>query len=230
MSEKVLCPTCDNEFVRIAQHWNHGDNCNPTPMSEYQMELLTGILMGDGSMVDEDKNSRLQVSMITKPFLEWLDRELGIYSTGVRQKITAAESAEQNRNSGFSPNAKAENYHDVYKLTTRTLSQLNELAGWYKTGNKVFPSALTLTPTILKMWYVCDGTLEQREDCKNIIKIGCKHEIEHEQYFKRLFEDIGFDCRFHYSQYIAFSNADTKDLLKYMGNPPPGFEYKWKTD
>ena len=41
---------------------------------------------------------------------------MGLFTTGVSLKKTAEELAKNNRESGFSPNAKAENYHDMYTV------------------------------------------------------------------------------------------------------------------
>ena len=68
--------------------------------------------MGDGSVpkTNDGSHGLFRLPMVNKQFLEWFDHEMGILSTGVVLKKTAAELARNNRESGFSPDAKAENY------------------------------------------------------------------------------------------------------------------------
>lgn len=50
--------------------------------------------------------ARFSIPMINRRFLEWIDGRLGILATGVSLKKAASELASNNRESGFSPNAK----------------------------------------------------------------------------------------------------------------------------
>jgi hypothetical protein len=77
--------------------------------------------MGDGSIPDNGTDASIfHVPMINTRFLKWLDNELGVLTTGVRKKKTARELARNNRQSGFSPDAKSKNYHDMYTVWTRS--------------------------------------------------------------------------------------------------------------
>jgi len=199
------------------------------------MELLTGMLMGDGSINRSSKNSWFQTEMITKPFLEWLDSELGWLSTGVRLKHTASEGAKKCRDSGFSPNAKAENYSDVYRLRSRCHPDLQPLADWYASGKKVFPNDIELTPTVLKMWYVSDGYYDNHGAAKRIT-IGMSNEVDRRDNIEQLFENVGFEIsNWNISERkdgskrcnAQFTKDESQRLFEYMGESPAGFEYKW---
>jgi len=231
----VLCEQCGDEYKQIGNHWSASKDCSHTEISAYKMELLTGMLMGDGNISTCNKNPLFRTKMITKPFLEWLDSELGWLSTGVRLEKTAEESAKRNRESGFRPDAKAENYSDIYKLQSRGHPDLQELADWYATGEKVFPDDIELTPTVLKMWYIGDGCYDNC-GAANYIKIGMANEIDRRDNIEQLFEKVGFEIsNWNINERndgsknceAQFTTSESQRLFEYMGEPPAGFEYKW---
>jgi len=232
----VLCEQCGNDYEAIGQHWSMSADCSHPDISDYKMELLTGMLMGDGCINRCNKNPFFRTNMIAKPFLEWLDDEFGWLSTGVRLDRTAEEGAKQCRDSGFSPDANVNNYSDVYRLHSRSHPDLQSLADWYVTGKKVFPEDIELTPTVLKMWYVSDGSYDNT-DSNNYIKIGMSNEIDRRDNIEQLFENVGFEIS-NWNISVRkrdgserceaqFTVEESRRLHEYMGEPPDGFEYKW---
>lgn len=184
--------------------------------------------MGDGCIEERPSGSILYVGMINKPFLEWLDGIFGILSTGVRKRTTAEKSAENARKSGFRPDAKEVDYHDVYSLRTRTLPELNEFRSWYSSGEKKFPK-LDLDNEIVKMWYCTDGGIAVSEHGRGSAQIRCRNESDRIRNIKSSFEDVGFSPTITNSKTrLHFSVEETEKLLNWMGSPPPGFTYKWQ--
>jgi len=235
-SGRVLCEQCGNDYKKIGSHWSHPKtDCSHPEISDYKMELLTGMLMGDGCIGRQSKNPYFQALMIAEEFLEWLDNELGWLSTGTHLHTTAEESAKDNRDRNFGPNAKAENYHNIYRLLSRTHPDLSELSDWYATGKKVFPDDIELTPNVLKMWYVGDGHYADK-GTSNHISIAMSNEIDRRNNIEQLFENIGFEVgnwriaeRNNGSKRcsLRFHADESQQLFDYMGNPPDGFAYKW---
>lgn len=224
----VCCPGCGSEFTNkgIGHHWRQS-NCSQPEITSYQEDLVTGLLMGDGCIESRKSGSILYLGMINKPFLDWVDDQFGLLSTGVKKRDTAAESAERARKSGFRPSAKSENYHDVYMMRTRTLSDLDEFRGWYSTGQKVFPD-VELTPTIAKMWYCTDGGLAASKLGRNQAQIRCRNESERIGYLVKMFNDVGFNPTVtNNDTRLCFDSNETEEFLNWMGDPAPGFEYKW---
>lgn len=221
------CISCGSEYKNLALHWNRS-SCDYPELSQRQRDLVTGVVMGDGSVVNPNtaNNPTLHVKMINEEFLDWLDGELGWLSNGYTKVQTAEEAAKANRESGFSPNAKAENYHDKYVLRTKCLPVMSEWREWYSSGEKVFPSDIQLTPDVLKMWYVCDGYITDW----NSIDITANNEEGNCDKIRQLFDGLGVDPVFHKSQRswsIRFSQNESRVLFNYMGSAPPGFGYKW---
>jgi hypothetical protein len=187
--------------------------------------------MGDGSIPDQGSETSLfHVPMINRRFLEWFDDELGILTTGVRLKKTATELAKKNRESGFSPEATAEAYHDMYTVWTRTHPKFDALRErWYPDGKKRFPSDLELTPRRAKFWYISDGYLDVGRWGRPRIEIKSRNESSRAKELVTLFESAGFDPTYHRNE-LRFTCDDTERLLSWMGSPPPGFEYKWELE
>lgn len=226
----MRCPSCGEDFQRLGLHWWHG-TCPYPKISPEQQEMLTGLLLGDGSIPNQQggHNSIYHLPMTNRTFLEWFDSCMGILTTGVRLKKTAAELAINNRESGFSPKAKAENYHDMYTVWTRTHPFFNDLREWYDSGEKRFPQNLELTPKMTKYWYVCDGYLDVGRWGRPRIEIKARNERTRQKQLLSMFDDVGFDPTFKRSE-ISFTCDETEELIEWMGDAPPGFEYKWAVE
>lgn len=224
------CPSCGENFARLGLHWWHG-SC-PYPSIDAEIEdIFIGLLMGDGSIPDQSdgNNSIFHVPMINRRFLRWLDNRLGILTTGVRLKKTAAELADNNRRTGFSPNADETSYHDMYTVWSRTHPFFDRLrSDWYTANGKQVPESLTLTPVRTKYWYISDGYLELGKGGRRA-RAGIKAHSERtrSRFITSLFNEIGLDPTFTQAE-IRFSCDETEHLLNWMGEPPTGFEYKWE--
>lgn len=214
-------------------HWNRS-NCGYPSFTDHQWELLVGTLLGDGDIHGRgDTNSHFRVRMTSRSFLEYLDDEFGVLSKGVylaRDAERQYKSAAKNRSSGRQGfvTVNRENYNDLFGFRSCSHPELDELRGWYETGEKRFPDDLTLTPTIAKTWYVCDGWLADEDDSRPRIMIKTSNEADRADYLTNLFADAGFDAGF--SRYsVQIPTAETVRLFEWMGEPLPGFEYKWPT-
>ncbi len=173
-------------------------------------------MLGDGHVrrKSENGNPQFTVKMINSTFLNWVGTELGLLSNGVK------EYSDPHPTNGT-----------VYILTTVCHPQLEQLLNWYSSGEKRFPESLELSPLITKMWYVCDGDLT--EDTRytgtrsraRISNFDQKNQID---LIRELFEKAGIKFT-EAENGFRFSADQTEELLEYMGEPPPGFEYKWNT-
>lgn len=231
------CHECGERYNTLGQHWGASD-CSKPEFSDKHHEMIIGMLMGDGSICYHYDNPTLQISVIKKEYLEYIDEELGNLSLGVRKQTVAEESAKMNRESGFSPNAKTENYSDIYRLVTTAHHELQQYADWYSTGEKVFPQSINLTPTTLKHWYCCDGTMDTWDGSRRI-RISAGNEEQNKDKLKDYFNNVGLPqptltsieggtSQYDYTELqIGFTVEDSKEVFSYMGEPLPGFEYKF---
>lgn len=222
----VDCLQCGDSFTNLSNHWRMSSDCDYPPLSEGQVGVLTGVLMGDGTIDTSGANPRMKVEMVNKEYLEHLDAILGRMSVGVRKIMSAEESADRMRSSGFRPDAKTENYQSVYRLDTRRNPALDRFADWYKSGEKVIPK-LELTPTIVKHWYVCDGHLVDRDDVRPIAVFGITNEYNRSDKLEQMFIEQGIDANTTKSKNLQIGVDHTEKFFEYIGNPVEGFKYKW---
>lgn len=192
--------------------------------NSYKQYILIGLVMGD-AWVDnpENKSPRIGIEMANREFLKWVSEELGAIAKPVRKRGSASELAEKNKKYGYTVNE--ENYSDMYVLRTRGLPYLERFAQWYGSGEKRFPDTLELNSTICKIWYCCDGSLVQNE--YSVIYVA--NEIDRPKYLENLFEPTPVAPSVHQGGggTIQFKRDETPNFLEWLGDAPPGFEYKW---
>jgi len=224
------CTQCGGEYDVVALHWSQSSDCSHPLLSDYQREIITGILMGDGSIINEgNRNPHLKCDMVTKKYLEYVDKEFGMFGKGVSSGITEEKRSEKE---STEKNIKTKkNYGDVYRWRSMSHPELQEFVDWYSTGEKVWPETIELTPTTLKHWYCGDGCWNNYGS-NNYIKISMSNEVENTNKVDQLFENVGLPSPSNYN--ISENHCDAEftvnqshKLWQYMGEPLPGFEYKW---
>jgi len=227
----MICKQCNEEFERLGSHWYASSQCDFPNFTHFQHSVITGLLMGDACIDNSTGNPSIVINMTNKNFLQHLDKLFGNKSSGVSFMRSGKEQAKHGR---FSDNP--ENYSDQYRWKSRTNPKLSEYRDWYKSGEKIFPKGLELDETVLKYWYVCDGTYDTSGHHKRI-SIAASNEIDNEKKIRNYFnsanipEPSGWNTSVRESGgrrcNIYWTNEDTEILFDYMGDKLPGFEYKW---
>lgn len=224
------CPHCGNQYDYLGSHWASSPECDYPEITDEMAEIITGVLMGDGSLnMMDGKNPAFGVLGVEREFLEHLNNELQWLTTGVTEGRSAGEKAKDNRKRGFGENPSEERYSDQYQLNGRRHPGLNRWKAWYESGEKRFPDNLELTPTIIKYWFVTDGSSQHRDGRYPEIRIHTINEGDRIEWVASLFEPFGLDPR-PVEKGLYFGPDDTRELYELMGDPIPGFEYKWKAD
>jgi len=221
----VKCSQCNSEYDKIGQHWSMSNSCVYPELTTRQTNLLTGIIMGDGWVNGHSgSNPFIGVKMINEQFLNWLDLELGVLSTGVVVDKTADESSSEVKEwKGVTSDTST-----VYKLRTRRHPNLQQFWGWYSGGSKSFPNNIDFNPTTLKMWYVCDGSYGSATSPY----ITTANEAENAD---RIADNISNQTQLTHvtvnnltnGKRIVFPYSSTQEFFEYIGDPVPGFEHKW---
>lgn len=221
----------------LGQHWRLS-NCEYPRLSEYQEEVLTGVLMADGSINngDTDQNPRFRIDLCesSKPYLEYLSEEVfPVITTDVRVGESGSDRVKRHREDGFNPQAKAENYSDMYYLQSRRLPWLDEYVDKF-TGE--WPcEEIELTPTTLKHYYVGDGCWHTSGNHDSIM-LSMKNQVENMDSVKSMFEEAGFPPSNIYVNEdgsglkdvsMAFGNDTSREMFEVMGSSLPGFGYKF---
>jgi len=229
--EKV-CNQCGNEYQKIGSHWSLSSDCSHPSFTNHQREIIIGLLMGDGSVNRASKgNPMLECSMISKNYLQYIDDQFGEMGCGISLHVTASQKAQENRKSGFGPNADSADYQDKYRWQSIRHPEIEEFADWYASGKKVWPGTIELTPTVLKHWYCCDGHWDNYGS-HNRIEIAMLNETDNTDKVDQLFENAGLPSPSNYDISEKHCNAEftvdqSNELWQYMGEPLPDFEYKW---
>jgi len=142
--DEERCPYCGEWYSRIGTHWSRG-SCHYPHISEYKMQLLRGMMFGDGSLSLDKKNPRFRIKMINKKFLQWIDHELGWLTSGLTMGKTCVESAKSVRDN-FGSDTQAENAYDIYDICTKSHPQFERFSSWYDSGEIVFPFGFSVSP------------------------------------------------------------------------------------
>lgn len=201
---------------------------------------MTGMLMGDATLNYKHRgNPCVESEMISPNFLQHLDKQMGVFGNGVKFKMSAEESANRARKSGFSPNAKANDYSDIYYWNSMTHPDLKEFVSWYESDKKCWPNNINLTPTVLKYWYCCDGFGNNNCAGKRKISISISNESDNLEKIDKMFTNVGlpspnkYNIRDSMDGYdsvkcdATFNREESEEIFEYMGEPLPDFEYKW---
>jgi hypothetical protein len=151
--------------------------------------------------------------MINREFIEWVDSELGIISTGTVSKYE--------RDTSFGSST-------TYRLNSRRLSQFEQYRDWYDCGEKVFPE-IELNPLILKVWYCCDGdmSVDERWNKKCYARLTASNEMDRKENINSMFSGLPFSPNWNDGARFTFGREGSKKFWEYIGEPLPGFEYKW---
>lgn len=223
MSEK--CGYCGDFYKRITRHWNLNDACDPPPLNEKQEKIIKGFLMGDGDVQCFNGKTLIRFRNTNKRFLEWVHEVLQPFSNELRLIRTGEDISQKY------PDRYEEVPQDYYGFTLKSVPEIKKFSGWYDSGSKRFPKDLNLTPHTAKMWYCTDGGLDWHSSekvCYSAI-FGISNESSRVEYLKSLFEKKGFDVSV-YSKTLRLSSQQLGNFLNWLGEAPPGMEYKWETD
>jgi len=228
--QRAVCPQCGQEFKKLGLHWARGSCDYPKP-DAHTDQILTGLFMGDGSLAAHDsENPYMRWNNTNREFLDHVDSLMGWLTTGVRLKKTAEESAaetiERDR-AGWDLNP--ENFNAIYGTRTRRLPYFRKFRRWYDETQKRYPDSLELTPTVAKYWYASDGTVNWMREYSARVVFTCQNEADRASFIFDLFEDAGFDISQNEHMYYL-GVEDSRRFLDWMGDPIPGYEYKWEIE
>jgi hypothetical protein len=227
------CPNCSHVSPQLGKHW--AGSCEYPEFTDYQKNVLTGILMSDGSInhPSGNQNARFRVDMHepSRPYLKYLSDEVfPVVTTEVKQG-ERAESKDRESNT-FDVNI--ENCSDMYYLSSRRMPHFNQYLDWYDDGHKYWPcSDIQMNGTVFKHLYVGDGSLTERSG-KSYISIAANDQWGIIDDVVEMFGQwvgkpsiIKSQRTNKYDVQINFNGEQTKEIFERMGSAVPGFEYKW---
>ncbi len=217
------CSECGGVYSELGKHFSKS-SCSES-LSDEQYEIIKGIVLGDGWVNWQQETPSVEVSLTNRDALEWIDEKLSTYSNGVKSGVSAASRAENNRRSGFHPDASEEAYDDTWNLTTLSMESLQPIANWYSAGEKRIPETVDITSESLRMWYICDGTIRWSGQNSYIVITTSKYSFGSDDVIDSVLDNYPGSHKV-LSDAIRF--MEPKNFFEYIGEPIPGFEYKWE--
>lgn len=219
-----VCQDCGSEKERLGQHLAMS-NCQ-YPI--FNVEIIDGLLLGDGDLHQNSKNASLRVRNTNKRWLEELS-EIIPQSYGPRYVKSAEELAQRDNESGFNEGADASNYKDVWSWQTVKTEQLSkQRERWYDGSDKRVPKDLELTPSVVRHWIAGDGNANWTNSNFACVRFGRVDERDDELLVSK-FQRLGFESAHRVGNSIRFSVEESRMLLKWSAPAPRGMDYKWES-
>lgn len=199
------CTSCGQAYGQIANHWHHNPSHRPV-LTEREIEIITGCMMGDGSLKHRGSgNPCLVVKMKNKEY---------IYS--LHFKLERISSCVSKQKGGY------------YTFRTVAHPKLKDF-DWYENGEKIYPNDIQITDTVLKHWYAQDGYLDWRNKANNArARISCDNEEDRMKNIESAFSDTGLSPSCSKGGGVTFGLEDTRSMLVRTHPPARGYAYKWE--
>jgi hypothetical protein len=219
MVQHESCPYCDYEGNGLTCHWRYCEK-GPPELTDRQREIIIGCMMGDGARQSSTNESQQSVgftySCAEERFRDWLYEELTPFASSKgcypEERIAGGQS-------------------DQYRVQTRAMPCFEFLNNWYEAGNQMKSfTDVDFTPLKVKLWFCGDGTFPERLDGRRSIpKIGhVPPESESIGVLIDKFEGVGIEAKYtHPSFRFNLTNGAKDAFFEYIGDPLPGYEYKW---
>jgi len=184
-----------------------------------QNEFIDGLLLGDGSIYTQGKNSnRVAIYGHADKHIEYV---IWLYEKFKKMGFKCGRIRPMRNGYQF----KTLSYSNLYNIHCR----------WYPDGKKIFPTDLKLTPTLLKNWFVGDGNYSKDP----LIDSVC-FSLNSIKEFVQPLVDMGINYTLRSydlpcgktRKRIRVAAASRDRFINYIlsDDPeiPPGYEYKFK--
>jgi hypothetical protein len=229
--EYESCPDCGKPYKQLACHWRYNPEHRPS-FTDKQLNIIKGLLMGDGCLDISSKYPRIKVETINEKYLHELNNIFSLLSStgGVYQSMDSVESSMNISNSSFIE-VKNPDCSDLYTWKTKTHPDLEKFKSWYSSGKKIFPETINLDPEVLKHWYVGDGSYTEYDRFTIVTGNESESKKKINSYFqKKSLPKPKWVTSERYGakiSHLRWTVDESKELFEYIGEPLPGFEYKW---
>lgn len=186
-------------------------------LREYQIQMVEGSLMGDGSIGQAGKGWKFQLRNNHVEYLEYFKHNLHdqLFTDNCMQE------------------AKGDNSTLLYTRGYKLFKELRDK--WYNESGKRLPDDFNLTGPKLLHWYIEDGSRNQRDNLPRIKAAWVDHEGAKE--LQRQLESLVGGCNLHIIEekdgkphkfrfYIP--KSDREQFFKVIGAcPVMKYQYKW---
>lgn len=190
---------------------NAGHKRVTEPLTPNQLEIITGELLGDGSLnVGRTYvNAKFQWGGKSFEHGAFLHETLGIFAGYFKQDRV------------------------YWKIVSKAAMAFTPIwRDWYVSGKKCVPQNLALTPTVVRHWYLGDGYLKRRVHRRPAVLLStqCFDSYSLETLI-RAFHAVQLHPwreKNHSGEMLRFSTDETEAFLRYIGPCPfDHYQYKW---
>lgn len=194
--------------VSMVRNGTPKDNI-PNALSNTQLQVILGSIMGDGSLRKEEHNCRLSITQGEKQ-LDYLNWKKTLLGNAVTCRITSGKS-------GYCDN-------NVYKFSTRILPEINKYSNSINTVNKVLNDINELGVAI---WFMDDGSLVNGRYRLHTESYNLEEQELMVDFFKRKFGITPKILKYKEYYYLQFCVNDSKIISKLLCKYiPESMQYK----
>ena len=204
----------------IAKKLNLAIDNIPIILSDTQIEVLNGALLGDGHLthIDKNRNSCLSYTSKSKQHVKYV---MDYFTDYITNEGLAYRQVYDKRTLKV---------YENYKFRTQMNETLTIIRNkWYINRIKIIPTDLILTPLTCLIWYIGDGCLMKN---KNYIKLST-HCFTYDELQNIIIPQLKqFDAKLSLTDktqyYVYIPRKFVKNFLKYIGECPfSDYSYKW---
>lgn len=186
-------------------------------LTNRQIEVLNGCLLGDGHLSKIRSNSYFSYTSSIENHVKFVYNEFSEYMNDI----------------------KFVNYYDkrtnktYYRYITNSIlnEKFTELRNvWYPNGIKIIPNDVKLTNTTCLFWYIGDGNLCQgyEKEITSYLKLSTQC-FSIEDIDNMLIPQLKMFNAYRYDKFVFISRKGIEKFLKYIGKCPfPEYEHKWE--
>lgn len=205
----TICPECDEQKERVAQHWAMSA-CGYPEISREQREVLDGLMLAGATVTGNGNNRHLTIGTTSEALAEWTADQLGWLHHGTR-----VEQGDSNRN-------------DVFRVRTPAHPACNRYERWGDGGEgRAPPDDFQLTARAGRAWWAYAGGLQWsgEYDSQRTATISALDDSR-ARWVQRVLATAEIDVT-RVGKRIQWHGQQVRDWLTFIGSPVPGAEYKW---
>jgi len=185
-------------------------------LSNEQMEILNGCLLGDGHLTKSKVNSSFNYLSSIRNHTDLIYSQFSEFGGNVKRKETYDKRTLKT--------------YISYRFLTKTNETFTKLRNiWYPQGIKIVPKNLKLTKLTCLYWYIGDGSLSQNYEKKETLYLKLStNNFTSNDIDNILLPQLKKYDAYRWENLIFIPRKNINDFLYYIGTCPfPEYQHKW---
>lgn len=211
----------------LCQHLAVKKNCN---WDDFIKDFLIGETLGDGCIhLTSEYSGKFSYGCSKKEYLQWIINILNSYN--IEQ---AGRTLEYSNNSKMIKDlGYGDRQYKKYCYSSKSYEELKTIYDFlYEDGRKILPSSLSLSPIILRQFFIGDGCLVKREKRNpNIVISTMGFDTNSLNNLVTKLNEIGVKATVLKNKVTRISSKSTNKFFEYIGKCPDEicsvYGYKW---